>query len=80
MDEVGSPARRRCGPAGLSAVQSDTIEGLTELEDLERVYAQLCAEEVNMYMWRHSVRQSLCAGLREYKRSLAVLGIGCISV
>ncbi len=49
MDEVGSPARRRCGPAGLSAVQSDTIEGLTELEDLERVYAQLCAEEVNVY-------------------------------
>uniref|UniRef100_A0A8C2ENB6 Conserved oligomeric Golgi complex subunit 4 n=1 Tax=Cyprinus carpio TaxID=7962 RepID=A0A8C2ENB6_CYPCA len=45
MDEVGSPARRRGGPAGLSAVQSDTIEGLTELEDLERVYAQLCAEE-----------------------------------
>lgn len=46
MDEVGSPARRRGGPAGLSAVQFDTIEGLTELEDLERVYAQLCAEEV----------------------------------
>uniref|UniRef100_A0A8C0YFC7 Conserved oligomeric Golgi complex subunit 4 n=1 Tax=Cyprinus carpio carpio TaxID=630221 RepID=A0A8C0YFC7_CYPCA len=45
MDEVGSPSRRRGGPAGLSAVQSDTIEGLTELEDLERVYAQLCAEE-----------------------------------
>uniref|UniRef100_A0A8C1MH65 Conserved oligomeric Golgi complex subunit 4 n=1 Tax=Cyprinus carpio TaxID=7962 RepID=A0A8C1MH65_CYPCA len=42
MDEVGSPSRRRGGPAGLSAVQSDTIEGLTELEDLERVY------------WRHS--------------------------
>jgi len=46
MDEVGSPARRHGGPAGLSAVQFDTIEGLTELEDLERVYAQLCAEEV----------------------------------
>uniref|UniRef100_A0A671MG76 Conserved oligomeric Golgi complex subunit 4 n=1 Tax=Sinocyclocheilus anshuiensis TaxID=1608454 RepID=A0A671MG76_9TELE len=45
MDEVGSPSRRRGGPTGLSAVQSDTIEGLTELEDLERVYAQLCAEE-----------------------------------
>lgn len=56
MDEVGSPARRRGGPAGLSAVQSDTIEGLTELEDLERVYAQLCAEEVNIYQWRHSIR------------------------
>uniref|UniRef100_A0A671NGV7 Conserved oligomeric Golgi complex subunit 4 n=1 Tax=Sinocyclocheilus anshuiensis TaxID=1608454 RepID=A0A671NGV7_9TELE len=45
MDEVSSPARRRGGPAGLSAVQSDTIEGLTELEDLDRVYAQLCGEE-----------------------------------
>lgn len=56
MDEFGSPARRRGGPAGFSAVQSDTIEGLTELEDLERVYAQLCAEEVNIYLWRHSVR------------------------
>uniref|UniRef100_A0A8C1D8E4 Conserved oligomeric Golgi complex subunit 4 n=1 Tax=Cyprinus carpio carpio TaxID=630221 RepID=A0A8C1D8E4_CYPCA len=50
MDEVGSPARRRGGPAGLSAVQSDTIEGLTELEDLERVYAQLCAEEAEVQM------------------------------
>jgi len=48
MDEVGSPARRHGGPAGLSAVQFDTIEGLTELEDLERVYAQLCAEEVTL--------------------------------
>uniref|UniRef100_A0A673N5I7 Conserved oligomeric Golgi complex subunit 4 n=1 Tax=Sinocyclocheilus rhinocerous TaxID=307959 RepID=A0A673N5I7_9TELE len=45
MDEVSSPGCRRGGPAGLSAVQSDTIEGLTELEDLERVYAQLCGEE-----------------------------------
>uniref|UniRef100_A0A8C1MG74 Conserved oligomeric Golgi complex subunit 4 n=1 Tax=Cyprinus carpio TaxID=7962 RepID=A0A8C1MG74_CYPCA len=50
MDEVGSPSRRRGGPAGLSAVQSDTIEGLTELEDLERVYAQLCAEEAEVQM------------------------------
>lgn len=49
MDEVGSSSLRCGGPAGLSAVQSDTIEGLTELDDLERVYAQLCAEEVNVY-------------------------------
>ncbi|KAF4111190.1 conserved oligomeric Golgi complex subunit 4 [Onychostoma macrolepis] len=48
MDEVCSPARRRGGPTGLSAVQSDSIEGLTELEDLERVYAQLCAEEAEV--------------------------------
>uniref|UniRef100_A0A671NFB0 Conserved oligomeric Golgi complex subunit 4 n=1 Tax=Sinocyclocheilus anshuiensis TaxID=1608454 RepID=A0A671NFB0_9TELE len=50
MDEVSSPARRRGGPAGLSAVQSDTIEGLTELEDLDRVYAQLCGEEAEVQM------------------------------
>uniref|UniRef100_A0A673J3A3 Conserved oligomeric Golgi complex subunit 4 n=1 Tax=Sinocyclocheilus rhinocerous TaxID=307959 RepID=A0A673J3A3_9TELE len=50
MDEVGSPSRRRGGPTGFSAVQSDTIEGLTELEDLERVYAQLCAEEAEVQM------------------------------
>lgn len=50
MDEVGSPALRRGGSSGLSAVQSDTIESLTELDDLERVYAQLCAEEVNIYL------------------------------
>ncbi|XP_059366242.1 conserved oligomeric Golgi complex subunit 4-like [Carassius carassius] len=50
MDEVGFSSLRCGGPAGLSAVQSDTIEGLTELDDLERVYAQLCAEEAEVQM------------------------------
>ncbi|XP_037401397.1 conserved oligomeric Golgi complex subunit 4 [Pygocentrus nattereri] len=48
MEEVGSPAVRRSCPAGLSAVRAETIEGLTELEDLERVYAQLCGEEAEV--------------------------------
>ncbi|XP_036442066.1 conserved oligomeric Golgi complex subunit 4 [Colossoma macropomum] len=48
MEEVGSPAVRRSCPAGLSAIRAETIEGLTELEDLERVYAQLCDEEAEV--------------------------------
>lgn len=47
MDEVGSPAVRRSGAEALSSIRTETIESLTDLEDLERVYAQLCAEEVN---------------------------------
>ncbi|XP_058257409.1 conserved oligomeric Golgi complex subunit 4 [Hemibagrus wyckioides] len=49
MDEVGSPAvPRSSAPALSSSVRTDTIESLTDLEDLERVYAQLCAEEVEV--------------------------------
>ncbi|MCJ8737287.1 hypothetical protein PDJAM_G00022310 [Pangasius djambal] len=48
MDEVGSPAVRRSGAAALSSVRTETIESLTDLEDLERVYSQLCAEEAEV--------------------------------
>ncbi|KAI4872932.1 hypothetical protein NFI96_005308 [Prochilodus magdalenae] len=48
MEEVSSPAARRSCPVGFSAVRTETIEGLTELEDLERVYAQLCDEETEV--------------------------------
>ncbi|XP_053491414.1 conserved oligomeric Golgi complex subunit 4-like isoform X2 [Ictalurus furcatus] len=48
MDEVGSPAVRRSGAEALSSIRTETIESLTDLEDLERVYAQLCAEEAEV--------------------------------
>ncbi|XP_072515891.1 conserved oligomeric Golgi complex subunit 4 [Salminus brasiliensis] len=48
MEEVGSPAARRSCTAGFSAVRAETIQGLTELEDLERVYTQLCEEEAEV--------------------------------
>ncbi|XP_051920152.1 conserved oligomeric Golgi complex subunit 4 [Hippocampus zosterae] len=35
----------RCDSGNLSSVSMDTISALTELDDLERVYQQLCVEE-----------------------------------
>ncbi|TTL88683.1 Conserved oligomeric Golgi complex subunit 4 [Bagarius yarrelli] len=49
MDEFGSPAVRRSNAAAFSSVRTETIESLTDLDDLERVYAQLCAEEKRLY-------------------------------
>uniref|UniRef100_A0A3P8T2X7 Conserved oligomeric Golgi complex subunit 4 n=1 Tax=Amphiprion percula TaxID=161767 RepID=A0A3P8T2X7_AMPPE len=46
MADGGSVAARRCDSGSLSSVSMETISGLMELEDLERVYQQLCAEEV----------------------------------
>ncbi len=46
MADSGAVAAKRCDSGSLSSVSMETISGLTELEDLERVYQQLCAEEV----------------------------------
>lgn len=48
MEELGSPAVRRTGPAGQSAVRAETIQSVTELEELERLYGQLCEEEAEV--------------------------------
>ncbi|XP_038164534.1 conserved oligomeric Golgi complex subunit 4 [Cyprinodon tularosa] len=42
---VGALAAQRTDSGALSSVSMETISGLTELEDLERVYQQLCTEE-----------------------------------
>uniref|UniRef100_A0A3Q2PCM8 Conserved oligomeric Golgi complex subunit 4 n=1 Tax=Fundulus heteroclitus TaxID=8078 RepID=A0A3Q2PCM8_FUNHE len=43
--DSGALAARRCDSGSQSSVSMETISGLTELEDLERVYQQLCVEE-----------------------------------
>ncbi|XP_077420412.1 conserved oligomeric Golgi complex subunit 4 [Vanacampus margaritifer] len=43
-DSVSVPTKR-CDSGNLSAVSMDAISALTELDDLERVYQQLCVEE-----------------------------------
>ncbi|XP_022061609.1 conserved oligomeric Golgi complex subunit 4 [Acanthochromis polyacanthus] len=48
MADSGSVAARRCDSGSLSSVSMETISALTELEDLERVYQQLCAEETEV--------------------------------
>ncbi|XP_061820118.1 conserved oligomeric Golgi complex subunit 4 isoform X1 [Nerophis lumbriciformis] len=45
MADSGSLAPRRCGSGNLPSVSMDSISALTELEDLEKVYQQLCVEE-----------------------------------
>ncbi|XP_070690041.1 conserved oligomeric Golgi complex subunit 4 [Pempheris klunzingeri] len=45
MADSGAVALRRCDSSSVSSVSMETISGLTELEDLERVYQQLCEEE-----------------------------------
>lgn len=45
MADSGAVAAKRCDSGSLSSVSMETISGLTELEDLERVYQQLCVEE-----------------------------------
>ncbi|XP_068587120.1 conserved oligomeric Golgi complex subunit 4 [Cebidichthys violaceus] len=45
MADSGPIAAKRCDSGSLSSVSMETISALTELEDLERVYRQLCAEE-----------------------------------
>ncbi|KAM9460814.1 conserved oligomeric Golgi complex subunit 4 [Clarias gariepinus] len=57
MDEGAVPAVRRSSAAALASVRTGTIESLTDLEDLERVYAQLCAEEEEV----HNVLEVLSA-------------------
>ncbi|XP_061670125.1 conserved oligomeric Golgi complex subunit 4 [Syngnathoides biaculeatus] len=43
-DSVSVPGKR-CDSGSLSSISMDTISTLTELDDLERVYQQLCVEE-----------------------------------
>ncbi|XP_029353760.1 conserved oligomeric Golgi complex subunit 4 isoform X2 [Echeneis naucrates] len=45
MADTGAVAARRCDSCSSSSVSMETISGLTELEDLEKIYQQLCAEE-----------------------------------
>ncbi|XP_049575065.1 conserved oligomeric Golgi complex subunit 4 [Syngnathus scovelli] len=45
MDDSVSVPTKRCDSGNLSSVSMDTISTLTELDDLERVYHQLCVEE-----------------------------------
>ncbi|XP_061737437.1 conserved oligomeric Golgi complex subunit 4 [Nerophis ophidion] len=45
MADSGSLAPRRCGSGNLPSASMDSIAALTELEDLEKVYQQLCVEE-----------------------------------
>lgn len=47
-DSGGPVSAKRCDYSlNPSSVSMDTITALTELEDLERVYQQLCTEEVS---------------------------------
>ncbi|XP_028258526.1 conserved oligomeric Golgi complex subunit 4 [Parambassis ranga] len=45
MADSGPVAAKRCDSGSLSSVSMETISALTELEDLEKVYQQLCTEE-----------------------------------
>uniref|UniRef100_A0A3B4GA05 Conserved oligomeric Golgi complex subunit 4 n=1 Tax=Pundamilia nyererei TaxID=303518 RepID=A0A3B4GA05_9CICH len=45
MADGGPITARRCDSNSLSSVSMDTISALTELEDLEKIYQQLCEEE-----------------------------------
>ncbi|KAK2854079.1 hypothetical protein Q5P01_006740 [Channa striata] len=44
MADSGATAVKRCDSGSVSSVSMVTISAMTELEDLERVYQQLCAE------------------------------------
>ncbi|XP_062278198.1 conserved oligomeric Golgi complex subunit 4 [Scomber scombrus] len=44
-DSSGAIAAKRCDSGTMSSVSMETISALTELEDLDRVYQQLCTEE-----------------------------------
>lgn len=46
MADSGSVAVKRCDSGPVSSVSMETISALTELEDLEKVYQQLCLQEV----------------------------------
>lgn len=48
MADSGSVAVKRCVSGSVSSVSMEAISTLTELEDLEKVYQQLCLEEVRL--------------------------------
>ncbi|XP_073321134.1 conserved oligomeric Golgi complex subunit 4 [Pagrus major] len=45
MADSGPLAAKRCDSGSVSSVSMETISALTELEDLEKVYQQLCVQE-----------------------------------
>ncbi|XP_068594461.1 conserved oligomeric Golgi complex subunit 4 [Brachionichthys hirsutus] len=45
MADGGPLSMKRCGSSSVCSVSMDAISALTELEDLERVYQQLCEQE-----------------------------------
>uniref|UniRef100_A0A3Q3GFY1 Conserved oligomeric Golgi complex subunit 4 n=1 Tax=Labrus bergylta TaxID=56723 RepID=A0A3Q3GFY1_9LABR len=45
MADSGPVVAKRCDSGSVASVSMETISSLTELEDLEKVYEQLCAEE-----------------------------------
>lgn len=45
MADSGSVVAKTCDSGTVSSISMDTISALTELEDLEKVYQQLCLEE-----------------------------------
>ena len=49
MADGGSGTVKRCDSGPSSSVIMGNISDLTELEDLERVYQQLCVQEVGFY-------------------------------
>lgn len=49
MADGGSVTAKRCDSGPTSPVSMGNISALTELEDLERVYQQLCVQEVRIY-------------------------------
>lgn len=46
MADSGSVAAKRCDSGPVSSISMESISALTELEDLEKVYQQLCEQEV----------------------------------
>lgn len=48
MADSGSVAAKRCDSGPVSSISMETISALTELEDLEKVYQQLCEQEVGV--------------------------------
>lgn len=48
MADSASLTAKRCDSGPTSSVSMETISSLTELEDLERVYQQLCVQEVRV--------------------------------
>lgn len=48
MADSGAVAAKRCDSGLMPSVNMETISALTELEDLERVYQQLCLQEVRI--------------------------------
>ena len=67
-DSSGPISAKRCDSLNASSVSMDTITSLTELEDLERVYQQLCTEEVRNLAGR-------CASLLLVDPGLTLAGI-----